>query len=334
MTLRLDASIDADLDRAAALLRQGGLVAFPTETVYGLGADGLAPAAVARIFEAKGRPSDNPLILHVAKLDAALALWRASPVEADWTARLADAFWPGPLTIVLPAAPEVPRQVTAGLDTLAVRVPDHPAALALIERVGRPLAAPSANRSGRPSPTMAQHVLRTLEGRIDAVLDAEAAKIGLESTVLDLRAGRPRILREGGIPASEIESAMGQAVPRPEKHGQMEPEADAVALSPGMRHRHYAPNVPDIHLVNRDELADRWCASDAVLCRTATARELGPREAALEDLPDDPDGYARRFYAALYRLEESRPEVLLIESVPEDDIWAAVRDRIERSAAR
>lgn len=326
MTATLDGALEADLDRAAQLLRDGELVAFPTETVYGLGADGLDGAAAARIFEAKGRPADNPLILHVATLEAALALWTPSDAERARARRLADAFWPGPLTLVLPAAPGVPAVVCAGLDTVAVRMPDHPLALALIERSGRPLAAPSANRSGRPSPTTAAHVLHTLEGRIAAVLDGGPTRVGVESTVVDLRDGRVAVLREGAITPGMLEAVLGPldaAAPG---------EADA-ARAPGMRHRHYAPEGLLTRLADAATLEAAWATAAAVLCRDGTARALGPRVAPTERLPDDPEGFARGLYAALHRLERCGAGELLIERVPSGEDWAAVRDRTARAAA-
>ncbi|MEE4300489.1 MAG: L-threonylcarbamoyladenylate synthase [Pseudomonadales bacterium] len=326
MTERLDGAVEADLDRAAMLLRAGQLVAFPTETVYGLGADGLDGAAAARIFEAKGRPADNPLILHVATFEAALALWRPSAQEAARARSLADAFWPGPLTLVLPAVAGVPGVVRAGLDTVAVRMPDHPLALALIERVDRPLAAPSANRSGRPSPTTADHVLRTLDGRIAAVLDGGPTRVGVESTVADLRDGRVAILREGAITRAMLEDVIG-VLDAPAAG------AGEAARAPGMRHRHYAPEGLVTRLADDAALAAAWASDAAILCRSATAARLGTRGAPTEVLPDDAERFARGLYAALHRLERCGAQELLIEAAPAGQEWAAVRDRTVRAAA-
>ena len=190
---------------AGSIIRSGGLVAFPTETVYGLGANGLDPAAVEGIFRAKGRPSDNPLILHVAKKSDVKDLWTRVPEEARL---LMDAFWPGPLTLIFNRSSLVPDQVAAGLPTVAVRMPDHKTALALIRAAGVPIAAPSANLSGRPSPTTAQHVKADLEGRIDLILDGGPCRVGLESTVLSL-CGTPTILRPGGVTREMLEALMG-----------------------------------------------------------------------------------------------------------------------------
>ena len=326
MTDRLRGDAAADLARAASLLRAGECVAFPTETVYGLGADGLDERAVRGIFTAKGRPADNPLILHVASVAAALELWDTDEAARARVEMLAEAFWPGPLTLVLEASAQVPETVRAGLSSVAVRMPDHPIAQALIRAVGRPLAAPSANRSGRPSPTTAEHVLRTLDGRIAAVLDGGPTAVGVESTVVDLRASGMRVLREGGVSRARLEAVVGSMT-----FADQRAETTQVARSPGMRHRHYAPEGVASALVSADALPGLWPESVALLCRSGEA--LGTRTAPVEILPDDPDGYAAGLYAALYRLEASGARELRIVEVPEGDAWAAVRDRIIRAAA-
>jgi L-threonylcarbamoyladenylate synthase len=329
VTLRLRGSDSDDLDTAVELLRAGGVVAFPTETVYGLGADGLAAEAVARIFEAKGRPADNPLILHVGSFAAARALWRTDAGRLALAHELAEAFWPGPLTLVLPSAPGVPALVTAGQDTVAVRMPDHPVALDLLARFGGPLAAPSANRSGRPSPTTAAHVLATLDGRIDAVVDGGPTRVGVESTVLALDGERPRLLRPGSITAEQLR------VHLPTLDDGAPSETD-LARSPGLRHRHYAPAGVALELVDGAALEDAWPQAVTLLCRASTAARLeaqaGARAASTEVLPDDPAGFARALYAALHRLEGARAERALIEAPPPGEAWAAVRDRLQRAA--
>ncbi|MEE2891401.1 MAG: L-threonylcarbamoyladenylate synthase [Pseudomonadota bacterium] len=326
MTEILRGDAPADLARAALLLRAGEHVAFPTETVYGLGADGLDERAVQGIFTAKGRPADNPLILHVASVAAALALWDTDATARARVETLAEAFWPGPLTLVLEASARVPAAVRAGLSSVAVRMPGHPIAQALIRAVDRPLAAPSANRSGRPSPTTAEHVLRTLDGRIAAVLDGGPTAVGVESTVLDLRSEQLCILREGGVSRARLEAAVGSM-----KIADPSASPVQVARSPGMRHRHYAPEGLSSALVSADALPGLWPESTALLCRACEA--LGARAAPVEILPDDPDGYAAELYAALYRLEASGARELRIADVPEGSAWAAVRDRIVRAAA-
>jgi L-threonylcarbamoyladenylate synthase len=230
-TLVLDGLVPGDLSRAAQLLREGGLVAFPTETVYGLGALALDGLAVRGIYAAKGRPATNPLIVHVPGAAEARALCAAWPGEA---ARLCETFWPGPLTLVLPRTAAVPDEVTAGGATVAVRAPAHPAAQALLRAVGAPLAAPSANRSEHVSPTSAGHVLADLDGRIDAVLDGGPCRLGIESTVLSLAHGPPRLLRAGAISRARLEELLGPiALGLPSAAGAPAPHA-----SPGQHHRH------------------------------------------------------------------------------------------------
>ncbi|HEY6332577.1 MAG TPA: L-threonylcarbamoyladenylate synthase, partial [Blastocatellia bacterium] len=218
--------------RAAAVVSQGGLVAFPTETVYGLGADALNPRAVRRIFRAKDRPADNPLIVHVANLEMLPLLAEQVPPEAE---QLAERFWPGPLTFVLRRRQGVAEWVSPGLSTVAVRMPRNQIALELIRRSGTPIAAPSANRSGRPSPTRAQDVMADLSGRIDLILDGGPTTVGIESTVLDLTAALPVILRPGRVTRSDIESVIGPI-------GQP-PSGEELKRSPGTRHRHYSPRA-------------------------------------------------------------------------------------------
>jgi L-threonylcarbamoyladenylate synthase len=329
VTLRLDGAEPADVERAAAILRDGGLVAFPTETVYGLGADGLSPEAVARVFRAKGRPPDNPLILHVADVEAARALWVADAGTEARARRLAGAFWPGPLTLVLPRAEAVPDAVSAGQETVGVRVPDHPVARALLEAVGRPLAAPSANRSGRPSPTTAEHVLATLDGRIEAVLDGGPTRVGVESTVLSLAGPRPRILRPGAVTAEELAPFLPGLDAGP-------PRRDDLARSPGLRHRHYAPRGVILRLEGPEAMEEAWTEPVALLCRTGTAaglrHRLGDRTAPVEALPDDAAGFARGLYGALYRLERSGVQEAVVERPPDGGPWTAVRDRLIRAS--
>ena len=302
--------------RAAEILRAGGLVAFPTETVYGLGADGLDGAAVRAVFAAKGRPADNPLILHVAGMDQAAGVARLESRARD----LAGRFWPGPLTLVLPALDRVPPEVRAGLPSVAVRCPRHPVALALIAACGRPLAAPSANRSGRPSPTTAAAVLEELDGRIDAVLDGGPCALGVESTVVDATGGDLRLLRLGALPAERLGLAPQVA-------------SDAPTRSPGMRHRHYAPAVPVFVVA---DLAEGLVAHPdaAVLCTVDDARRLGLRRGpAVEVLPADPVRRAAALYGALRRLERSGRPCILAGALAPKGTDAAVMDRLRRAAA-
>jgi L-threonylcarbamoyladenylate synthase len=305
-----------DARDAAAILAAGGLVAFPTETVYGVGADALQPAAVRRIFSAKGRPADNPLIVHVAALEEAEAL-------AVWDARaraLARRHWPGPLTVVLPSLPHVPPEVRGGLSTVALRCPAHPLAQALLRAFGGPVAAPSANRSGRPSPTTADAVLEDLGGRIDAVLDGGPCPYGVESTVVDLSGPEVRLLRPGALPAEEL------GLPPL-------PAADAPVRSPGMRHRHYAPAVP-LRLVEdlRRGLAE--CPAAAVLCTAATAGALGLGAGPRVHVWGPTDRHrAAELFAALRRLERSGAPCILAEALPPRGLDAATMDRLRRAAS-
>ncbi len=322
---------------AAALLRAGQLVAFPTETVYGLGGDALNPAAVAAIFAAKGRPADDPLIVHLA--DAA-DLPRVTASVPPTAQKLAAAFWPGPLTLVLERGPAVPLAVTAGGPTVAVRVPAHPVARALIAAAGTPVAAPSANRFGHTSPTTAAHVLADLGGRIAAVIDGGPTPIGVESTVLDLTRPTPTVLRPGGVSVEELEAHLGKVAL----------ESRAVAAeplrSPGLQERHYAPHSPLWLVIGPEAAARAWLRERAAAERAAGRRVglLVPDEdaAALADLDadieplgpaEDLDGIARRLYAALRALDSRRPDCILARDPGERGLARAIRDRLTRAAA-
>ncbi|MFC7472715.1 L-threonylcarbamoyladenylate synthase [Dankookia sp. GCM10030260] len=313
-----------DVARAAGLLRQGELVGFPTETVYGLGGNATDGRAVAGIFAAKGRPQFNPLICHYPDAEAAFGDVRAD----DRARRLADRFWPGPLTLVLPrrAACQVDLLAGAGLDTLAVRVPANPIALDLLRRVGRPVAAPSANRSGAVSPTTAAHVLEGLSGRIAAVLDGGPCPVGVESTVLDLTGAGAVLLRPGGVPAEAIEALLG-------KVGRALPIAAAAATeslrSPGMMLSHYAPGLPvrlGADSVGRDEAL---LAFGPALPGAAVTWNLS--EAA------DPTEAAARLFAGLRWLDAEGTargcRRIAVMPVPEGGLGAAINDRLARAAA-
>lgn len=306
---------------AVAVLRNGGRVAFPTETVYGLGADGLDEAAVAGIYAAKGRPSSNPVILHVSGLPMARALSVRLPVEARL---LAEAFWPGPLTLVVPRGLAVPDAVTAGGPTVALRMPAHPVALGLIRAFGRPIAAPSANRSEHVSPTTAAHVVADLEGRIELLLDGGPCTGGLESTVVDVSGPMPRVLRHGPITPSDLSRVLGRPVA-------VGPRGDAPTASPGLSARHYAPEVPVV--LAADPLAElqRGQGPQGWL-------HLGPEPAGIPRhvhclaLPADPAGAARGLYAALRRLECLPIGRIVADLPPDTEPWRALRDRLTRAA--
>ncbi len=316
------------IERAAEVLRRGGLVAFPTETVYGLGANALDGAAVERIFAAKGRPANNPVIVHVADVAAVHAVVAAWPDEA---LRLAGRFWPGPLTLVLPRNPAVPDIVTAGGPTVAVRLPAHPVARRLIAAAGVPVAAPSANRSSRLSPTRAEHVLRDLDGRIDLLLDGGPTTGGIESTVLDLTRRPARLLRPGLVAPADIEALIGPieraAAPAPE----------APLPSPGMLARHYAPRTP-LECVAGDarprlEVLVRQGLRVAWLTHEAPAEGDVPAGVAVNLLPPDPAGYAAGLYALLHALDDGRADRIVVTLPPADEGWLGVRDRLKRAAA-
>ena len=241
----------ADIRKAAEIIQRGGLVAFPTETVYGLGADAMNPEAVAAVYEAKGRPSDNPMIVHISR---ASDIGQLTPMLSAQIVTVIENFWPGPLTIVVKKKPGVPDRTTGGLDTVAVRMPDSEAALELISLSGCPIAAPSANLSGSPSPTRAKDVIADLDGRIDAIIQGEDCRVGIESTVLDLSGDEPMILRPGIITAESLEAALGREVKydpsltEAAKHVEADPadgvsESDFRPKSPGMKYRHYAPKA-------------------------------------------------------------------------------------------
>jgi L-threonylcarbamoyladenylate synthase len=313
----------AGLDRAAAILRDGGLVAFPTETVYGLGADATQARAVAGIYAAKERPSFNPLIAHVPGHEAAEALG----VFDEHARRLARAFWPGPLTLVVPRTPSCPIAdlASAGLDSVALRVPDHPLAAALLARVGRPVAAPSANRSGRVSPTCAAHVLADLDGRIDAVLDGGPTRVGLESTIVACLGDGPALLRPGGAPREAIEAVLGLSLAAPSPTA----GADAAPLAPGMLASHYAPRASvrlDATSIEPGEAALLFGAERPAGLEFAIAAEnVAPTGSLVEA--------AANLFAALRRLDESGAATIAVAPIPGEGLGEAIRDRLRRAAA-
>jgi L-threonylcarbamoyladenylate synthase len=315
------------IERAAAILRAGGLVAFPTETVYGLGAHALDQAAVLRVFEAKGRPSYNPLIVHVTDAAGARRLVRAWPRTAD---QLAAAFWPGPLTLVLPRADNVPDVVTAGLPQVAVRVPAHPVALALLRAARLPVVAPSANPSSAISPTTAAHVDKHMGRRVGLILDAGPTRLGIESTVVDLSGASPRLLRPGALSAGRIEAVIGSLEGPPDAAvGTRHP-------SPGMLDRHYAPRAT-LHVFSRE---DREGAAEQARAAVARGHVVGallinPLDAPIHHeatMPGDAGQYAQVLYAQLHRLDDLGCDLILAEQAPEGTEWEGVRDRLARAA--
>ena len=315
---------DPALLEAAAILHGGGLVAFPTETVYGLGADATNPDAVSRIFEAKGRPPTNPLIVHA---DSIAMASRAALEFNDDARALADAFWPGPLTLVLPRSALIPEIVAAGGPTVGVRVPTHPTAQALIRHVGRPLAAPSANRSNRISPTTAAHVLDDLGGRIDLILDAGPCPVGLESTVLDLSGEAPRILRPGPIGPDRLAAILGRPIlPPTDAHDDARP-----LRSPGRLAVHYAPRIPAWRIEADDVVPNGLADAETAFLRVGPRRERIETEVQWRIELLEPIEAARGLYDALHRLERSGAARIIVFMPPETPEWAAVRDRLGRA---
>lgn len=318
---------DAAIAEGARVIRAGGLVAFPTETVYGLGANALDPRAVARIFAAKGRPAFNPVIVHIADASALRTVAREVPPAAE---ALARAFWPGPLTLVLPRVSGIPDAVSAGLDTVGVRVPNHPVARALIERSGVPIAAPSANPYTRVSPTTAAHVIDQLGDAVDLVIDGGACQVGIESTVVDVTGPRPILLRPGGLSRAELERIAG-----PIELASTVPSGDAPRPAPGMVERHYAPSAQLIGF-GAAQRAETW---GRIAAMAGSGQRVGvvafdtsgvPATCVIE-MPPDPEGYARRLYAALHTLDRDGCSVAFVERLPPGGEWEAILDRLRRA---
>ncbi len=315
--------------RAAEVIKEGGLVAFPTETVYGLGANALDAEAVRKIFVAKGRPLDNPIIVHIASVDQ-LDILTDRPEAA--TLRLAERFWPGPLTIVLRKSSRVPEVVTAGGDTVAIRMPDHRVAASLIRESGVPVAAPSANVSERPSGTTGVHVLEDLGGKIDLVLDAGMVRIGVESTVLDLSVEPPAILRPGAVGLEDLEAVLGKI--------DMGSRGEGLARSPGVRHRHYSPRASLILVeASQDavvlELArQRMKSGDKVAILTQIPSSYESRtQANIVAMPAGLDDYARQMFAVLREMDAKAVDVIIVEGVEERGIGRAIMDRLKRASS-
>ena len=316
--------LDRDIDKAASLLRAGKLVAFPTETVYGLGADATNDQAVAGIFEAKGRPRFNPLIVHVPDRGGAASL----VVWTDLAEKLAAAFWPGPLTLVLPKRAGCPISMlaSAGGETLALRAPNHPVALDLLRRAQRPIAAPSANPAGRISPTTAQHVAEGLKERVDLIIDGGPCPVGVESTVIDLSTSRPTLLRPGGLAREDIEPALGESLAAPAIHG--EDDEDAPELrSPGRLKSHYAPRHPL-----------RLDATDVERGEALLAFGPRPLEGAAHIANLSPSGDLREaaghLFAMLHVLDRQDISGIAVMPIPGTGLGEAIRDRLARAAVR
>ena len=313
---------------AVAVLHSGGLVAFPTETVYGLGADALNAVAVQKVFEAKGRPSDNPLIVHVASLEIA---WHFTTEISEKGLQLTKRFWPGPLTLVVKRKVIVPDIVTAGLDTIAIRIPNHPVTLELLKRFEGGIVGPSANISGRPSPTSAKHVYHDLNGKIDIILDAGPTIIGVESTVIDVTVDPPVILRIGGLSREDIEKEIGET--------RRIISQEILRRSPGTRHRHYAPKAR-VFLVPKND-------RETFIKQLSKMKDDGKKVGAITYsenmnvidatkshliLSSSVESYAQNIFRALRELDSLDVDCMLVESVEEKGIGAAIMDRLVRAA--
>ena len=332
-TLLLSAQMPGTAEKAAQIIKEGGLVAIPTETVYGLGANGLDPEAVAKIFTAKGRPQDNPLILHICGAEQ-IELFCHDIPQAAYT--LAERFWPGPLTMVLPARSCVPKCTTAGLPTVAVRCPDSRITREIIRLSGVPVAAPSANLSGKPSTTTAQHVLHDHDGRIDAVVDGGPCRVGVESTIVDLTEARPRLLRPGGITPEQLTEVLGDLVVDKAVTAQI--DKDAVVKAPGMKYRHYAPDCQVVIVSGSREKAasyirNHYRPGDRVLCfeeELPLYEGCAPLSYGLES---DVETLSAGLFAALRELDDPSIHRVYARCPVGGGVAYAVQNRLKKAAA-
>ena len=337
------ASSRTEIERAAAVIRAGGLVVFPTETVYGLGGDGLSARAAEKIYAAKGRPSDNPLIIHISDPADARRYTTPSPEAWDLYERLARAFMPGPLTVILPRAEVVPLSTTGGLDTVAVRCPSHPIAHALIEAAGVPIAAPSANLSGKPSPTEASHVIHDLDGRVDVIIDGGECDIGLESTIVkidvDTDGAYLTLLRPGGITYDALTLVSARVEVARAVSEQL--AADEKPLSPGMKYRHYAPSSPLILLDGEPEDVLRYlqgkqsCEVCAILCYDEEIPHLAPDGLLPIGAREDVASHAHNLFARLREADavDPQPTAIYAHLPSRDGLGLALYNRMIRAAA-
>ena len=321
-----------DIAAAAAILRDGGLLGIPTETVYGLGADGLNPEAVGRIFEAKGRPQDNPLILHVPEASWLERYCRDVP---DTAYILAERFWPGPLTMILPRRECVPDAVTCGLDTVGVRCPNHPVTLEIIRLAGTPVAAPSGNRSGRPSPTCAAHMLEDMAGRIDAIVDGGPCGVGVESTIVDLTVPVPRLLRPGGLPLEALREALGEVVV--DKAVLAPLSAGEKPKAPGMKYRHYAPKAPVAVVAGEggrtaQYIQERIEAHTGVICFDEYADSFPGAVVEAIGSSRDPGEQARRVFDALRAFDSTEVTAIFAQCPGDEGLGLAVANRLKKAA--
>ena len=334
MKTRLLSAADPDTPAIAAdIIRSGGLVAIPTETVYGLGANGLDEQAVLKIFEAKGRPQDNPLILHISGPEQIEQFCHHIPQAAY---DLAEAFWPGPLTMVLPAKDVVPRRTTAGLDTVGIRCPDSPVTREIIRLAGVPIAAPSANISGKPSTTTAEHVLHDHDGRIDAIVDGGPCRVGVESTIVDLTERRPRLLRPGGIGPEQLISVLGDLVV--DKAVTAQVDKDAVVKAPGMKYRHYAPTEPVVIVSGSRENAAAYIRAhfepgDRVLCFEEELPLYDGCNPLSYGREADVNTLSAGLFAALRELDDPKIHQVYARCPVGGGVAYAVQNRLKKAAA-
>lgn len=326
------------MEKAGEILKSGGLVAFPTETVYGLGGDALNPEASAKIYAAKGRPSDNPLIVHIADMEALKVLASEVPEKAKL---LADRFWPGPLTMIMPKSDAVPYATTGGLDTVAIRMPSHPTAYELIRSSGIYIAAPSANTSGKPSPTRAEHVINDLSGRIDMIIQDDTVDIGVESTIIDLSEEVPTILRPGYITQAMFEEAIGKTIIDPAIMGSL--KEGVVPKAPGMKYKHYAPNA-DVTIVEgphekvveyiNSQIAEKEAEGHrcAVMATDETKGKYICKDIVSAGHKDDELSVARNLYAILRDFDKQNIEFVYSESFETKNVGQAVMNRLIKAA--
>lgn len=324
---------DSVLETVGQALKNGAVAAIPTETVYGLAANALDKNSAEKIFAAKGRPADNPLIVHISELSQWETLVREIPQSAK---KLAESFWPGPLTIILPKSEAVPLTVSGGLDTVGVRMPSHPIARAVIEKAGVPLAAPSANVSGRPSPTNAKYVLEDMDGKIEYIIDGGECGVGVESTVLTLENGKARILRPGAVTAEMIEAVLGQVEIDSAVYQKL--AENAKAASPGMKYKHYSPNAQIIIVKGSFESYKKYVESHAdentaALCFEEDAEKLGGVRTVVYGKEKDPHSQAARIFDALREVDESGAKIAYARFPDTDGIGLAVFNRLVRAAA-
>ena len=330
-TIFFENTDENSIEKVGEILRSGGLAAIPTETVYGLAANALDGNAVKRIFEAKGRPSDNPLIVHISDFSQIYRLVKEVPKEAE---ALRDAFWPGPLTIILPKSDIIPDEVSAGLSTVAIRLPSHPVARAIIDAAGVPLAAPSANVSGKPSPTSAKHVLDDLNGKVEAIIDGGICNVGVESTVITLATPYPRLLRPGGITLEQLREVLGRvdvddAVINPLQEGKE-------AASPGMKYKHYSPKA-DVYVIDGDEEAfvsyinEKADENTIVLCYNEEAEKINAKKILIgEEL--DYSTQAHLLFDALRKCDELGAKTVYAHIPKKEGVSLAVYNRLMRAA--